>query len=1138
MKRFACLIVLCLSCLTVYGQSSDTPLNFIRVDNPTQPVDNISQVRSLPDLSRSSSYSFIDGLGRQIQSVNVMASPLGADLVTFVDYDMRHRQVREYLSFPHSISAGASRFRASAPSLQSSYYTSPTQGVASAVDAFSETEYEASGLDRALSSFAPGQQWAKNRESRPARTSYLFNSVNEIRNILFDATSTIVSTSTYSEGQLTLVRSTDENGNWREEYKNSRGNVIVRRFEVSSTSSGSPVVKSNIVWAETYYVYDLFDRLRLVIQPEGVRGLKQNGWAFTSDILYAWCFIYNYDGYGRVIEQRVPGAVGSTFSVYNSADQVVLVQDANQSGRNEWSYTKYDGINRPIQSGLVTDNRSQSQLQLVVDADRNFPTTGLTILSETFYDDYDYDNNGTVDAAFYVEPDLQGAIPWSIAQGQVTGTKTRILGTNTFLLSSSWYAEESRVLQIQSDNHVGGRDIVSTRYNYPGWALSVTRRHTSTSQNLVVRDDNTYDHTGRLLTVSRSLNGGTPTQVAAYSYNELGQLITKNLGRTSTNSYLQSVDLRYNVRGWLTKINDHENMGTDLYAQLLTYGGDGGAYGWQTPRYNGDITTMTWRFAGQPEFHTYNLNYDGLSRLRDAWYADRRYYDHLSPNRFNENISYDLNGNISSLHRAEQAVNVDALYYAYEGNRLTNVRDFATTNGTGDFRDNGQTGTGTEFTYDANGNLTADLNKGLSSITYNHLNLPLRISFNTGQWLDYQYDASGTLRKRTTSAGAVTDYVGGLQYESGVLQFFPHAEGRVFRSGGGTWEYEYHIKDHLGNLRVAFQDIDRNGSPEVVQRNSYYPFGKSIDLLDFSGAGPAYQYQYNGKEKQTFAGLGWYDYGARMYDPVLARWSVVDKLAAAPEQVDKSPYAYGWNNPTNLIDPDGNCPLCLTALVGAAIGATAGAVIEAGSQILSSGSVTNWNAVGGAAVQGGVAGAFVGLTAGVGAAAETVVGAAALGNAAGGLGRDIVTGQQSTPMSVATDAATGAVGQMATVGAQAGAKAIAGKLTSGTPAAVGNAESQALTRTAPSLKDQAAALVPKNGGQNRVSVETGNGRINYDLAGKPHGGVATPHKQSFTRHQNPGNPSKSSITRDSRTVETMTQGDIRVVKRVLKERGN
>ena len=73
---------------------------------------------------------------------------------------------------------------------------------------------------------------------------------------------------------------------------------------------------------------------------------------------------------------------------------------------------------------------------------------------------------------------------------------------------------------------------------------------------------------------------------------------------------------------------------------------------------------------------------------------------------------------------------------------------------------------------------------------------------------------------------------------------------------------------------------------------------------------PENQYLYNGKEKQDELNLGWYDYGARMYDPTVGRWNGVDALAEHPNQIDKSTYAYAWNNPTNLTDPDGNCPEC------------------------------------------------------------------------------------------------------------------------------------------------------------------------------------------------------------------------------------
>ena len=72
---------------------------------------------------------------------------------------------------------------------------------------------------------------------------------------------------------------------------------------------------------------------------------------------------------------------------------------------------------------------------------------------------------------------------------------------------------------------------------------------------------------------------------------------------------------------------------------------------------------------------------------------------------------------------------------------------------------------------------------------------------------------------------------------------------------------------------------------------------------------------FGGKEFNDELGLDWYDISARNYDPALGRWFVVDALADAPEQIDKSPYQYAWNNPVYYADPDGNCPICLVFVV-------------------------------------------------------------------------------------------------------------------------------------------------------------------------------------------------------------------------------
>src|SRR5690606_23567935 len=118
---------------------------------------------------------------------------------------------------------------------------------------------------------------------------------------------------------------------------------------------------------------------------------------------------------------------------------------------------------------------------------------------------------------------------------------------------------------------------------------------------------------------------------------------------------------------------------------------------------------------------------------------------------------------------------------------------------------------------------------------------------------------------------------------------------------------------------VWFDDFSIQSTTSfIVQETHYDPWGLELTGLGFQAGGgvKVNRYLYNGKELQNELGLEWYDYGARMYDPAVGRWFVVDKLADDLMQVDKSPYQYGWNNPVNLTDPDGNCPWCVGAVVG------------------------------------------------------------------------------------------------------------------------------------------------------------------------------------------------------------------------------
>ncbi|MNS97433.1 hypothetical protein D3C72_1317650 [compost metagenome] len=159
------------------------------------------------------------------------------------------------------------------------------------------------------------------------------------------------------------------------------------------------------------------------------------------------------------------------------------------------------------------------------------------------------------------------------------------------------------------------------------------------------------------------------------------------------------------------------------------------------------------------------------------------------------------------------------------------------------------------------------------------------------------YDAGGR-KLRRVSGGTIDslEYDNGIQYSGGSIDFLQMEEGMAYRNGTSPYIYRYNLIDHLGNVRVT---VNEDGS--VHQEDSYYAFGMRMSLANNSILSPQNRYLYNGKEEQDIT--GWYDYGARFYDPTLGRWNVVDPLAEDYRRW--SPYNYAVNNPIRFIDPDG-----------------------------------------------------------------------------------------------------------------------------------------------------------------------------------------------------------------------------------------
>jgi RHS repeat-associated protein len=331
------------------------------------------------------------------------------------------------------------------------------------------------------------------------------------------------------------------------------------------------------------------------------------------------------------------------------------------------------------------------------------------------------------------------------------------------------------------------------------------------------------------------------------------------------------------------------------------------------PQYNGLVSGIRWQAMYDGEIQGYGYEYDQAYRMTDA---NHGIYDEGwdTENRYGlSGITYDNNGNIMTLKRrgfksysagTPTFGQIDRLTYAYEGTNQLNRVDDEKTDGISaagnDFKDRGSEADD-EYTYDNNGNLTADDNKQITSITYNHLNQPVQVTFDATHKIVYLYNAIGNKLRKTVYDGqdtTVTDYVANMIYIDDELEMVMTEEGRMVPQTSG-YRAEYFLRDHLGNNRVSFTDTDDDGDADIIQEDHYYPYGMVMGDLSYV-SGTKNDFMYQGKERQEELDLYWYDFGARMFDQQLGRWHVVDPMLQY-----NSPYVGMGNRPSSMIDPNG-----------------------------------------------------------------------------------------------------------------------------------------------------------------------------------------------------------------------------------------
>ena len=658
-------------------------------------------------------------------------------------------------------------------------------------------------------------------------------------------------------GQLSVIKTTDEDLNVSYTFTDEMGHVVLTRQMKGSETH------------DTYYVYDDKSNLCFVLQP-----MYQ-----SSANLDLYAFQYKYDGRNRCIWKKLPGA-GYMEMVYDNADRLVFSQDGNQRAltSGNWTYYKYDGLNRLTEQGTCTNKVT---------------TSGTNVLVQHFYDSYAFRSQAGFNNSNFPD-DASGN-----GKGALTASVATVLGSSNKIYTAYYYDIKGRVVKTVQSNPLGGYDVAATVYTFTNKPATVTHTHTASGKTTRTEVYTySYNHADRLLKVEHTL-GGTKITLADYAYDNLGRLQSKSLHGSATNKLTYA----YNVRGWLTGISGSK------FTQNLYYNTGTG-----TAKYNGSISSMTWKAGNESTIRGYKFTYDGLSRLMNATYGETAGIN-TNTNRFSENVTgYDKNGNIKTLQRYGQTAAssyglIDNLTFTLAGNQLSRVDDAAAAsayNGGFEFKDGVKQAN--EYTYDSNGNLTKDLNKGISTITYNVLNLPNMVTFSDGSTIAYTYGADGTKLKtvhKTGSTTTTTDYCGNVVYENGVQKLLLTDEGYVTLSDG---KYHYYLKDHQGNNRVVI-----NQSGTVEETNHYYPFGGV-----FASTGNTQPYKYNGKELDAKKGLNWYDYGARHYDAALGRFTTNDRFAEKYHSM--SPYQYGANNPVKHIDVNGDSIVVLNYTSGEHLG--------------------------------------------------------------------------------------------------------------------------------------------------------------------------------------------------------------------------
>jgi RHS repeat-associated protein len=781
-------IVACCLCAIAAAQ---TP-GFIQSDKvKVAGVTTEGGVISLPDSQKISSRSYMDGLGRTIQTVSIQASPLKKDMVQAVFYDNLGQVNKSYL--PYTATSNDGSFQTSPLTAQPYFYANSPK-VANDDSLYTRQVFENSPLQRLLRAGSVGNGFEPGAGQHYKTLTYRTNTAAD--NVIIWSTAG-VNTGYYAAGNLQVVDATVEDGARILSFTNNSGQTVLKK-ELKDSGAGT--------YLSTYYVYNEAGALRNVLPPKAVALMQTSGnWSLTQTAIANLIFGYQYDKRGRAVQKTLPGGI-VVYTVYDPLERPVLVQDNKLRAANQWNYIKYDARDNPISQGIYTDatHVGLSAMQSYVSGlnysttwfeSRNstsgtgyytntvFPTSGIDALAYSYLDNYDLDGNGSADYSYQVQGLSGEASPTSMLRGIPTMLRSRTVGqglSNIWLIRVMFYDKNGRSIQVQSNNQLTSAvsDIATNVPEFTGVTRIAKVNKVVASASTTVLTTFSYDHMYRAMAVDQSYNAGSVMRVAAYEYNELGQLVKKNLKQVNTGTipyhvtlgtaqsvasgqtshvraqnsitmspdfvaatgsvftakiatnYLQAVDYRYNIRGQLVNINNSRliddngvtnNDANDLFGVDILYNTVDANVG-NTAQWSGRISAVKWMSRNADGMKTnersYKYSYDVLNRLNSGTYAERGSAG---------GGSFNINSN---------GFNESGITYDDNGNILSLQRNSSSVGTTSNIQVDDLV-----YTYDTdNPNRLKKVVDGVGAnyVSYGFRNL-------TGSSSDYSYDSSGNL---------------------------------------------------------------------------------------------------------------------------------------------------------------------------------------------------------------------------------------------------------------------------------------------------------------------------------------------------------------------------------------------------------